>query len=270
MNGEAPVVLSAENLSQRLGGNLILDKLSFKVRDRVRPGVTTGQVVGLLGPSGVGKTRLLRLIAGLDLPDTGHVRGPGDQPMPPGTVGVVFQNYILLRHRTVLGNLVTAGVTNGLSSADALARSRDLLQIFGLSERASFYPTQLSGGQRQRVAIAQQLVRQKLILVMDEPFSGLDPIALDGVIDLIGRVAHVHEHTTIVVITHDIRAALMVADTLLLLGRDRDPSGRAIPGARIQHEIDLVAEGLAWRQDVELDPKFVAMEREVKGRFAKL
>jgi len=269
MNGE-PIVLSATDISQRLGGNLILDKLSFKVRDRVRPGVITGQVVGLLGPSGVGKTRLLRLIAGLDAPDTGQIRGPGDQPMPPGSVGVVFQNYILLRHRTVLGNLVTAGVTNGLKRADALGRARDLLQIFGLSERASFYPSQLSGGQRQRVAIAQQLVKQKLVLVMDEPFSGLDPVALDAVIDLIARVAHTHEHTTIVVITHDIRAALMVADTLLLLGRDRDPSGRIIPGAHIQHEVDLVAEGLAWRQNVEMDPKFVEIEHDVKARFAKL
>jgi len=267
---DEPIVLSATDISQRLGGNLILDKLSFKVRDRVRPGVITGQVVGLLGPSGVGKTRLLRLIAGLDAPDTGQIRGPGDQPMPPGSVGVVFQNYILLRHRTVLGNLVTAGVTNGLKRADALGRARDLLQIFGLSERASFYPSQLSGGQRQRVAIAQQLVKQKLVLVMDEPFSGLDPVALDAVIDLIARVAHTHEHTTIVVITHDIRAALMVADTLLLLGRDRDPSGRIIPGAHIQHEVDLVAEGLAWRQNVEMDPKFVEIEHDVKARFAKL
>jgi polar amino acid transport system ATP-binding protein/sulfate transport system ATP-binding protein len=268
-NGET-IVLSATDISQRLGGNLILDKLSFKVRDRVRPGVTTGQVVGLLGPSGVGKTRLLRLIAGLDAPDTGFIRGPSDQPMPAGSVGVVFQNYILLRHRTVLGNLVTAGVTNGLSRTDSLARARDLLQIFGLSERASFYPSQLSGGQRQRVAIAQQLVKQKLVLVMDEPFSGLDPVALDAVVDLISRVAHVHEHTTIVVITHDIRAAILVADTLLLLGRDRDPGGRIVPGAHIQHEVDLVAEGLAWRKDVELDPKFVEMERDVKARFARL
>jgi NitT/TauT family transport system ATP-binding protein len=268
--GEPEVVLSVRDISLRLGGNLILDKLSFSVRDRVRPGVVTGQVVGMLGPSGVGKTRLLRIMAGLDPPDTGSVRAHGDRPVQIGKVGVVFQNYILLRHRTVLGNLVTAGLANGLSRQESLARARDLLSIFGLADRATFYPAQLSGGQRQRVAIAQQLVNQQLLLIMDEPFSGLDPVALDAVIDLINRVAHVHEHTTIVVITHDIRAAIMVADTLLLLGRERDASGRPIPGARIKHEIDLVTEGLAWKQDVELDPRFQTLERRVKSLFEQL
>jgi NitT/TauT family transport system ATP-binding protein len=264
------IVLSAKDVKLRLGGNLILDGVTFAVRDRVRPNVITGQVVGLLGPSGVGKTRLLRILARLDEPDAGEVRGPADRMLTLGEVGVVFQNYILLRHRTVLGNLVTAGVANGLARKDAEARARDLLQVFGLSERASFYPTQLSGGQRQRVAIAQQLVKQKQILLMDEPFSGLDPVALDAVIDLVNRVAHVHEHTTIMVITHDIRAALMVSDTLLLLGRDRDPSGRILPGAKIKQEVDLVEEGLAWRPDVELDPKFTEVERRVKAAFAQL
>jgi NitT/TauT family transport system ATP-binding protein len=267
---ENDIVLSAKGVKQRLGGNLILDGVTFAVKDRVRPNTVTGQVVGLLGPSGVGKTRLLRILARLDDPDAGEVRGPNDQPLVLGEVGVVFQNYILIRHRTVLGNLVTAGVANGLPRKDAEARARDLLQVFGLSDRASFYPAQLSGGQRQRVAIAQQLVKQKQILLMDEPFSGLDPVALDAVVDLINRVAHVHEHTTIVVITHDIRAALMVSDTLLLLGRDRDPGGRVLPGAKIKMEVDLVAEGLAWRQDVELDPKFTDLERRVKAEFARL
>jgi NitT/TauT family transport system ATP-binding protein len=264
------VVLSAKDVRVRLGGTLILDGLSFAVKDRVRPNTVTGQVVGMLGPSGVGKTTLLRVIARLLEPDAGEVRGPGGRPVVLGEVGVVFQNYILLRHRTVLGNLVTAGVANGLSRKDSEARARDLLQIFGLADRATFYPAQLSGGQRQRVAIAQQLVKQKQIIVMDEPFSGLDPIALDAVVDLVNRVAHVHEHATIMVITHDIRAALMVSDTLLLLGRDRDPSGRILPGAKIKGEVDLVAEGLAWRNDVESDPKFIELERRVKGEFARL
>ena len=270
MSGEPTVLLEAKDVVQRLGGNLILDGVSFQIADRVRPAVVTGQVIGLLGPSGVGKTRLLRLIAGLDRPDKGSIVGPDKKPIPLGAVGIVFQNYILLRHRTVLGNLLTAAAANDLPHDKGLARSRDLLTRFGLADRADFYPVQLSGGQRQRVAIAQQLVKQKLLMVMDEPFSGLDPAALENVIQLLNTVAHEHEHQTIIVITHDIRAAMMVSDTLLLLGRDRDSTGKIISGAKIQERIDLVAEGLAWRENVELEPKFVELERAVKAKFTRL
>jgi len=267
---EGDCIVDVKDVVLRLGGNLILDGVSFQICDRVRPAVTTGQVVGLLGPSGVGKTRMLRLIAGLDKPDKGAITGGDGQPIPLGSVGVVFQNYLLLRHRTVLGNLITAGVANGVPAKQALARARDLLARFGLSERADFYPAQLSGGQRQRVAIAQQLVKQKRILIMDEPFSGLDPAALDTVIDLLTKVAHEHELNTIIVITHDIRAAMMVSDTLLMLGRDRDDKGKIVSGAKIQEKIDLVTEGLAWRDNVELDPKFIELERKVKAKFTRL
>jgi NitT/TauT family transport system ATP-binding protein len=267
------VLLRVDDVSQKLGGNQILEKVSFAIHDRVRPGAVTGQVVGLLGPSGVGKTRLLRVISGLDPivhPDTGQVLGPDGKPLPAGSVGVVFQNYILLRHRTVLGNLMIAGAAGGLARDEARKRSAELLQRFGLLERSKFYPAQLSGGQRQRVAIAQQLVAQKRLLVMDEPFSGLDPHALDNVVKLLYQVAHQHEHNTLIVITHDIRAAMMLCDTLLLLGRDRDAEGKVISGAHIQEEIDLAELGLAWREDVELDPKFVELERQVKAKFEKL
>jgi NitT/TauT family transport system ATP-binding protein len=264
------VLLHVENVSQKLGGNQILQGLTFEVRDRVRPGAVTGQVVGLLGPSGVGKTRLLRIISGLDQPDAGNVLGPDGKPLPAGSVGVVFQNYLLLRHRTVLGNLLTAGSAGGMQAEEAKRRSADLLRRFGLLERSKFYPAQLSGGQRQRVAIAQQLVHQKRLLIMDEPFSGLDPHALDNVIKLLYEVAHQHEHNTIIVITHDIRASMMLCDTLLLLGRDRDAAGKVISGARIQEELDLAELGLAWRENVELDPKFVELERQIKARFEQL
>src|SRR5262249_55242809 len=157
----------------------ILDGVSFEIIDRLRAGVVTGQVVSLLGPSGVGKTRLLRIIAGLDAPDAGTVLGKDDTPLPAGSVGVVFQDYPLLRHRTVEDNLEIAGKIGGLDADDARKRTRELLKTFGLTERASFYPAQLSGGQRQRAAIAQQLVVPRQLLLMDEPFSGLDPAALE-------------------------------------------------------------------------------------------
>ena len=111
------VLLSVSGVKLTLGGTKILDDVSFQIVDRVREGVVTGQVVSLLGPSGVGKTRLLRIIAGLDAPDAGKVRGHENAELHAGSVGVVFQDYPLLRHRTVASNLELAGHIGGLSAA---------------------------------------------------------------------------------------------------------------------------------------------------------
>ena len=264
------VILDVRSVSQKLGGNQILRDCSFKVLDRVRPGQVTGQIAGLLGPSGVGKTRLLRLIAGLDAPDAGAVVDGQGKPIRPGSVGVVFQNYPLIRHRTVLDNLVAAADMSGIERAAGVSRARELLERFDLTSRARVYPVQLSGGQRQRVAIAQQLMRQPMALLMDEPFSGLDPAALDAVMTLLVEVANMHELNTIVLVTHDIRAAMVVSDTLLLLGRDRTPEGSPVPGAYIQVSYDMVERGLCWRPDVERDPAFPVLERELRDRFKTL
>jgi polar amino acid transport system ATP-binding protein/sulfate transport system ATP-binding protein len=264
------VLLAVKEVSLNLGGNQILKNVSFEVLDRIRPGVCTGQVVALLGPSGVGKTRLIRIIAGLDPPDSGAVLGMKSTPVAAGSVGVVFQDYPLLRHRTVENNLIIAGTMKGLKYVDAERRARELLGKFRLADRAAFYPAQLSGGQRQRVAIAQQLVVPKHLLLMDEPFSGLDPAALDEVIQLLVEVANLDELNTILIVTHDIHSALVISDTVFMLGRDHDPDGKLVAGARIQTTHDLVAKELAWRKDVEDDPRFVALEREVRAQFKSL
>ncbi len=264
------VLLDVEGVKLTLGGSKILDGVSFQVIDWIREGTTTGQVVSLLGPSGVGKTRLLRIMAGLDTPDAGTVHGKDKKLLEAGSVGVVFQDYPLLRHRTVEGNLELAGTIGGLDAAAARKRTKELLKTFGLSERATFYPAQLSGGQKQRVAIAQQLVVPRQLLLMDEPFSGLDPAALEDVMKLLVDVANLHELNTIVVITHDIRAAMAVSDTLYMLGRDRKEDGTIIPGARIQATYDLVELDLAWRADVQTLPTFVTLEREIKAKFRTL
>jgi ABC-type nitrate/sulfonate/bicarbonate transport system ATPase subunit len=267
---EGTVLLSLKDVCLRLGHNQILDKVSFEVKNRQRPNMVTGQIVGLLGPSGVGKTRIIRLISGLDIPDAGSIRGIEGKLLTAGTVGVVFQNYPLLRHRTVFGNLLVAGIAAGLSHKESKTRADDLLNQFRLSERGDFYPAQLSGGQRQRAAIAQQLMRPKQLLLMDEPFSGLDPAALEALIHLLIEVRDQHDLNTIIVVTHDIRASLIVSDTLFTLGRDRDAEGKITPGAKIQERIDLVEEGLAWRKDVEFEPKFTTREREIKAKFHTL
>ena len=268
--GPGEILLDVEDVCLRLGDNQILEKVSFQVKDRVRPGQVTGQVVGLLGPSGVGKTRLIRLIAGLDRPDSGSITGIHKQPLQAGTVGVVFQDYPLMRHQTVLGNMIVAGLASGLPRADAAAKARALLDRVGLGDRLGFYPAQLSGGQRQRVAIAQQMMRQKQLLLMDEPFSGLDPVTLAEVTKLLVEVANMDELNTVVVVTHDVRSALVVSDTVFMLGRNRGPDDKAVTGACIQHCYDLVVEGLAWRPGIEGEPRFREVEHEVRDRFRVL
>ncbi len=264
-------ILQCQGVQRILGGNLILGGVTLTIRDITRPGHTTGQVVGLLGPSGIGKTVLFRTLSGLDKPDVGQVLiGDPPRPVERGMVGVVAQHYPLFAHRSVMGNLVLAGRLAGLSEAAAKEKARGFLLRFGLEDRARLYPIQLSGGQRQRVSIAQQFMSSEHFLLLDEPFSGLDPVQVDNVCELLAEVAAMHEHNTIVVVTHDISAAVEVSDTIFLLGRDRDEAGKIVPGAKIQAEIDLMERGLAWRHGITTTPEFAEIVREIRLRFVNL
>jgi len=264
-------ILKATNVSKALSGTVILRDVNLEIRDVRRPDKVAGQVVGLLGPSGIGKTSLFRILAGLDEADSGEVRlGPELKPVQRGMVGVVAQDYPLFAHRTVLGNLMVAGRLSGLSGKEAREKAQGFLTRFGLEDRAKRYPIQLSGGQRQRVAIAQQFMCSERFLLLDEPFSGLDPVGVDRVCQLLEEVACMDELNTIIVVTHDITAALQVADTIWLMGRDRDAQGKMIPGARVQESYNLIERGLAWRDGVATTPEFLLLAREIRSRFPSL
>jgi polar amino acid transport system ATP-binding protein/sulfate transport system ATP-binding protein len=265
------ILLDIQGVNFVRNGVPILRDLSAQIRDVVRPGMSQGQIVGLLGPSGVGKTTLFKILAGLVDPDEGTVRiGEAGVPANPGLVGVVTQNYVLFEHRTVLGNLLIAGKQAGMSSADAKSQAMDYLERFELTAHAEKYPMQLSGGQRQRVAIAQQLLCSEHYLVMDEPFSGLDVIAQEKVQELLVEVSKRHEENTIILVTHDVSAAVAVCDTIWLMGRDREPGGAIIPGARIVEVIDLIERDLAWHPDIRTRPGFHTLVDEIKARFHTL
>ncbi len=236
-----------------------------------RAGVQQGQVVCLLGPSGIGKSQLFRCIAGLQRPSTGSIRLNGSgREVRPGEVGVVAQDYPLFNHRSVWGNLMLAARRHGRDEAAAREACVALLDKFRLGDSARRHPMMLSGGQRQRVAIAQQLLCSSHFLLMDEPFSGLDPLAKTAVCETLVEVSTSHELNTIIVVTHDVESAIRIADTLWLLGRNRDAGGQPCGGASIQETVDLAAMGLAWDPDIESRPEFSDLAARLKARFATL
>lgn len=261
--------LSGVNVSY--DGVPILRDMELEVKNIVRPGMDQGQVVALVGPSGMGKTTLFRVLAGLMKPDSGEVLvGEELRPVERGMVGVVAQNYPLFAHRTVRGNLLVAGKQGGLGGDALTGKADSLLKQFGIADQGSKYPAQLSGGQRQRVAIAQQFMCSEHFLLMDEPFSGLDLLAKERVIQFISDMAQTHELKTFIVVTHDISAALEVADTLWILGRDRDAKGEPVPGARVKASFNLIERGLAWRDGISSTPEYLQLRSEVRDLFPKL
>jgi len=265
-------LLHVEDVSLVLQGRQILRGINVEVKDIIRPGMQQGQVIGFLGPSGIGKTQFFRILAGLQKPTTGTVLVGKDQhQVRQGMIGVVAQNYPLFEHRTVLGNLMLGGRQGGKSNKEAHEQSMAMLERFKMADKADLYPAQLSGGQRQRVAIAQQMLCDGHFLLMDEPFSGLDMIMKAEVAKLINEIATMDEENTIIVVTHDVTEVASVADTLWLMGRDRDAeTGEIIPGSRIQEVYDLMARGLAWQPNIITEREFMDFTREVKEHFMTL
>lgn len=260
-------ILRAENINLTLGGNPILRDLSVEIRNVVRDNDTTGQVVGFLGPSGIGKTKFFEILAGLLPPTSGTVQlGSPLRPVEVGMVGVVQQSYPLFNHHTVEGNLMLAA-RKQYAAKEATERMRDVMTRFNLIDKLGLYPPQLSGGQKQRVAIAQQLLCSDQFLLLDEPFSGLDILMIEEVAEMIQDIAHAHDLNTIIIVSHDIVATASVADTLWLMGRDRDTAGKIIPGAHIKHTYDLASMDLCWDKDILSKPAFQQLVSKIRDQF---
>ncbi|QWZ10368.1 ABC transporter ATP-binding protein [Nocardioides panacis] len=181
-------------------------------------------MVVLLGPSGCGKTTALRILAGLDHADAGEVRVGGEDisrvPANKRDMGMVFQAYSLFPHMTVRDNVAFGLRLRGQDSAKRLARSREMLELVGLTQFEDRYAHQLSGGQQQRVALARALAVEPAVLLLDEPLSALDAKVRVQLRDEIRRV-QVDVGTTTLFVTHDQEEALAVADRVGVMNAGR-------------------------------------------------
>jgi sulfate/thiosulfate transport system ATP-binding protein len=199
---------------------------AFKALSDINLNIQSGELVALLGPSGCGKTTLLRIIAGLETPDSGSIQFHGEDvsnhDVRDRNVGFVFQHYALFRHMTVFDN-VAFGLRmkpKGQRPSEEVIKRKvhellDLVQLDWLGDR---YPEQLSGGQRQRIALARALAVEPRVLLLDEPFGALDAKVRK---ELRRWLARLHEdvHLTSVFVTHDQEEAMEVADRIVVMNK---------------------------------------------------
>jgi sulfate/thiosulfate transport system ATP-binding protein len=201
-----------DSLSKRFGNFVALDDVSLEVRD--------GSLTALLGPSGGGKSTLLRVIAGLEQPDAGRVRIAGEDatftPPQRRNVGFVFQHYAAFKHMTVRKNVAFGLTIRKRPKDETDARVDELLGLVHLEGFADRYPSQLSGGQRQRMALARALAVQPRVLLLDEPFGALDATVRKELRAWLRRL-HDEVHVTTVFVTHDQEEAMEVAEQIVVL-----------------------------------------------------
>ena len=196
----------------------------FQASKDVSFGVEKGHLAALLGPSGSGKTTILRMIAGLDRPDSGDIMINGarvnDIPGNRRGIGFVFQNYALFRYMTVADNIAFGLEVQKKSKAEIKNRVEELLELVSMQELGKRYPHQLSGGQRQRVAFARALAPDPKLLLLDEPFAAIDAKVRrelrTWLKEMIGRVG-----VTSIFVTHDQEEAVEVADTIIVTNQGR-------------------------------------------------
>ena len=208
--------IEARNITKRFGEFVALDDVSVHVPD--------GALTALLGPSGGGKSTLLRIIAGLESPDAGDVLIDGRDttrvPTRRRGVGFVFQHYAAFKHMTVADNVGFGLKIRKRPKDETRARVAELLELVGLSHLGARYPSQLSGGQRQRMALARALAVEPKLLLLDEPFGALDARVRAELRDWLRRL-HDEVHVTTVFVTHDQEEALEISDQVVVMSQGR-------------------------------------------------
>lgn len=212
-----------QSLRKSFGSTTVLEDINFSI--------PRGETTVLLGASGAGKSTLLRMLNLLETPDGGtmdiadmsftfseqtNVKQLSKQACAlRQKVGMVFQQYNLWPHMTVLGNLIEAPVVQGTPKEEAISKAKEILQRVGLSDKADAWPSSLSGGQQQRVAIARALMLSPDVLLFDEPTAALDPAITNQVVEVIKELSQ--SGITQVVVTHEVDFARKIASRVIYL-----------------------------------------------------
>jgi ABC-type polar amino acid transport system ATPase subunit len=212
-------LVELRGVRKAFGDNVVLDGIVL--------GVEHGEAIVIAGPSGSGKSTLLRCVNGLETVDRGEIRFDG-RPVTPGKglpalraeIGLVFQQFNLFPHMTVLDNITLAPIkVKGVAPTEAQQAARQLLERVGIAEKVDQYPADLSGGQQQRVAIARALAMEPKLMLFDEPTSALDPEMIREVLDVMRDLAR--DGMTMMVVTHEMGFAREVCDRLVFIDGGR-------------------------------------------------
>lgn len=213
------VMLKVENLKKSFGGKVVLDGIGLQVHK--------GEVVAVIGPSGTGKSTLLRCIDLLEMPDEGSItigEVSVQAPQIPrrqqyslrAQTAMVFQQYSLFANKTALQNITEPLIrVKKMRKQDAQQKAREVLSLVGLADKEGEYPSHLSGGQQQRVGIGRAIATGPKLMLLDEPTSSLDPELVGGVLEVIRKLAA--RRMTMLLTTHEMDFARSVADRVVFL-----------------------------------------------------
>jgi NitT/TauT family transport system ATP-binding protein len=234
--------VTIKRLWKEYGSTVVLENLNLHIKDR--------EFVTIVGASGCGKTTFLRMLLGMEAPTKGEIL-IDDQPLiaEPGVDrGIVFQRYSLFPHLTAIDNLLLSvdfagapfsGKLCGAKRRAAVGKAEQLLEVVGLHGARNKYPAQLSGGMQQRLSIAQSVMREPKILLLDEPFGALDPGLTADMHELITRLWK-ENRMTIFMITHDLKESFQLGSRLLVFDKRRhDPQAPEAYGATVTYDIPL-------------------------------
>jgi NitT/TauT family transport system ATP-binding protein len=228
--------------------HLALSNISLTIQD--------GAFVSILGPSGCGKSTLLYIVGGFVSPSEGTAKVKGKAITGPGPDrGPVFQEFALFPWKSVLGNVMYGPRQQGVSSAEAEAQSRQLIDMVGLKGFEHFYPKELSGGMKQRVALARTLAYHPAVLLMDEPFGALDAHTRTRLQNDLLNIWE-RDRKTVLFVTHSVEEAVFLSDKVVVMTRS--------PG-RIKEVVDIDLPRPRRRAELLLDPRYQKYVVDIEG-----
>lgn len=256
-------MIQAKNLWKTYGDNVVLERLNINVN--------AGEFITMVGTSGCGKSTFLKMLLGMEVPSSGELLLDGKpiRTEPDQSRGIVFQQYSVFPHLSVLQNVIIArefehspllGKLFGKQKRKVVDEAKALLESVGLSHALHRYPHELSGGMKQRLAIAQALIRQPRILLLDEPFGALDPGIRADMHQLILKLWQEHQ-LTVFMVTHDLSEGFYLGTRLWVFDKlRRDNQAPTAYGANITYDLPIT------KRSAEMPAEFKKITRETNER----